>query len=271
MAALPCSPTRSKRAIGAARTCPMSLRSLVKGLLDKIERTQPTHDGHSPLGHIENRIAKLIEKLDASDARLHHLQDVERWLKKLPSIWLRGRVEPRTRPCAAAGAGRPLTRSRRAQANRKEDAGFARSLAWHAGPCRRSAGDDRDRPAWQGRASGRRPAPSAVDFARAWPGDDDRTARGARRSMHQSMPETAADHGGARAHDRTGAAARPAREPGSVAARGDNPPAVAARATRAAGRPKEQSHPSIADRSGKANFIAAARRARRQAETPREQ
>ena len=62
---------------------PHELDAVVKGLIDKIERIQLTRGDNAALGHLEDRIAKLVEKLDASDARLNHLEAIERGLAEL--------------------------------------------------------------------------------------------------------------------------------------------------------------------------------------------
>jgi len=62
---------------------PHELETVVKGLVDKIDRIQLTQPDHTVLGQLEDRIAKLVEKLDASDARLNHLETIERGLAEL--------------------------------------------------------------------------------------------------------------------------------------------------------------------------------------------
>ena len=62
---------------------PHELEAVVRGLTDKIERIQLTQGDHVALGHLEDRIVKLVEKLDASDARLNHLEAIERGLAEL--------------------------------------------------------------------------------------------------------------------------------------------------------------------------------------------
>ena len=59
---------------------PYELAAVVKGLMDKIERMQLTHGDPAALAHLEDRISKLVEKLDASDARLSRLEAIERGL-----------------------------------------------------------------------------------------------------------------------------------------------------------------------------------------------
>jgi localization factor PodJL len=59
------------------------LESVVAGLTDKIERLHLTRADHAAVAHLEDRIANLVEKLDASDARLGQLESVERGLADL--------------------------------------------------------------------------------------------------------------------------------------------------------------------------------------------
>jgi localization factor PodJL len=59
------------------------LERLIKALIDKIERGELTRRAHSPLGRLEELIAKLIEKLDASDVRLDQLEAIEDGLARL--------------------------------------------------------------------------------------------------------------------------------------------------------------------------------------------
>jgi localization factor PodJL len=67
----------------SGQNVPQQLEAVVNGLVDKIERIQLTRGDHAALGHLEDRIAKLVEKLDASDARLNHLESIERGLAEL--------------------------------------------------------------------------------------------------------------------------------------------------------------------------------------------
>jgi localization factor PodJL len=59
------------------------LETVVAGLTDKIERLQLSRADHAAVNHLEDRIVKLVEKLDASDARLSHLETIERGLAEL--------------------------------------------------------------------------------------------------------------------------------------------------------------------------------------------
>ncbi len=65
------------------QSVPQEIDVVVKGLTDKIERVQLTRGDHAAFRHLEDRIAKLIEKLDASDARLNHLEAIERGLAEM--------------------------------------------------------------------------------------------------------------------------------------------------------------------------------------------
>ena len=85
------------------QSVPQEIDVVVKGLTDKIERVQLTRSDHAAFKHLEDRIAKLIEKLDASDARLNHLEAIERGLaemlihfehQRMPSLARPGTSQP---------------------------------------------------------------------------------------------------------------------------------------------------------------------------------
>src|SRR5262245_12384255 len=59
------------------------LDAVVQGLADKIQRFRLTGADHTVVGQLEDRIAKLIEKLDSSDARFGHFEAIERGLAEL--------------------------------------------------------------------------------------------------------------------------------------------------------------------------------------------
>ena len=67
----------------AGHAVPRELEKLLSGLIEKLEWVQLTHTDHAALGHLEDRIAQLIKRLDASDARLGNLEAVERGLADL--------------------------------------------------------------------------------------------------------------------------------------------------------------------------------------------
>jgi localization factor PodJL len=67
----------------AGRAVPRELEKLLSGLIEKLEWVQLTHTDHAALGALEDRIAQLIKRLDASDARLGNLEAVERGMADL--------------------------------------------------------------------------------------------------------------------------------------------------------------------------------------------
>ena len=62
----------------AGQSVPSALEGVIKGLAEKIERVQLLRAEPNALGQLEDRIVKLVEKLDASDARLNQLEQIER-------------------------------------------------------------------------------------------------------------------------------------------------------------------------------------------------
>ncbi|MGB7036584.1 MAG: hypothetical protein WBD71_13790, partial [Xanthobacteraceae bacterium] len=67
----------------AGQAVPRELEKLLSGLIEKLEWVQLTQTDHAALGALEDRIAQLIKRLDASDARLGNLEAVERGLADL--------------------------------------------------------------------------------------------------------------------------------------------------------------------------------------------
>jgi len=67
----------------AGHAVPRDLEKLLSGLIEKLEWVQLTHTDHAALGALEDRIAQLIKRLDASDSRLGNLEAVERGLADL--------------------------------------------------------------------------------------------------------------------------------------------------------------------------------------------
>jgi localization factor PodJL len=67
----------------AGHAVPRELEKLLSGLIEKLEWVQLTHTDHAALAHLEDRIATLVKRFDASDARLVHLEAVERGLADL--------------------------------------------------------------------------------------------------------------------------------------------------------------------------------------------
>ncbi len=64
-------------------TVPPMLESLVQSLSDKIELIQQSRGDNVAFGHLEDHIVSLVQRLDASDSRLGHLEAIERGLADL--------------------------------------------------------------------------------------------------------------------------------------------------------------------------------------------
>ena len=62
---------------------PGRLEALMQAMSDKIEQMQQARGEPVAFGHLEDRIVQLVTRLDASDARLGHLEAVERGLTDL--------------------------------------------------------------------------------------------------------------------------------------------------------------------------------------------
>jgi localization factor PodJL len=62
---------------------PPKLEALVQSLSDKIEQIQSSRSDDVAIGHLEDRIVNLVEKLDASESRLGQLEAIERGLGDL--------------------------------------------------------------------------------------------------------------------------------------------------------------------------------------------
>jgi localization factor PodJL len=67
----------------AGQSVPDELEGAIRALADKIERVQLPRGDQVALGQLEDRIAKLMEKLDASGVRLNHLEAIEHGLAEL--------------------------------------------------------------------------------------------------------------------------------------------------------------------------------------------
>jgi localization factor PodJL len=67
----------------AGQAVPKELEKLLGGLIEKLEWVQLTHTDHAALAHLEDRIAMLVKRFDASDARFVHIEAVERGLADL--------------------------------------------------------------------------------------------------------------------------------------------------------------------------------------------
>jgi localization factor PodJL len=66
-----------------SRAVPTRFEELINSLNDKIERLQLGRTDQLAIGALEERITRLVEKLDASEARLGHLGAIERGMAEL--------------------------------------------------------------------------------------------------------------------------------------------------------------------------------------------
>jgi len=64
-------------------TVPPRLEALVESLSGKIEQIQQSRGDNVAAGHLEDQIVALVQRLDASDSRLGHLEAIERGLADL--------------------------------------------------------------------------------------------------------------------------------------------------------------------------------------------
>jgi localization factor PodJL len=67
----------------SARAVPPELEDSIRALSERLDRMQLSQGDQLALGALEDRIAKLAEKLDASDSRLSQLDSIERGLAEL--------------------------------------------------------------------------------------------------------------------------------------------------------------------------------------------
>jgi localization factor PodJL len=67
----------------SGRAVPPELEGSIRALSERLDRMQLSQGDQLALGALEDRIAKLSEKLDASDSRLGHLDAIERGLADL--------------------------------------------------------------------------------------------------------------------------------------------------------------------------------------------
>jgi localization factor PodJL len=87
----------------SGRAVPPELEGSIRELSERLDRAQLTQGDQLALGALEDRIAKLSEKLEASNSRLSQLDAVD---AALPTCWCtsrsrraaRGRCAPRHRP-----------------------------------------------------------------------------------------------------------------------------------------------------------------------------
>jgi localization factor PodJL len=94
--------TALKASTEAGHAVPRELEKLLSGLIEKLEWVQLTHTDHTALAHLEDRIATLVKRLDASDSRLGLLEGVERGLADL-LVYIEQLRGAKSEPPGAAG------------------------------------------------------------------------------------------------------------------------------------------------------------------------
>jgi localization factor PodJL len=246
------------------RNVPDELAVAVRGLVEKIEQTQLRH---SPLA---DRIAILIDKLDASDARLNHLETIERGLKDLLVHLDSAAVSNRLRACAPPpeleALSRDLADLRQTERKTQDSLEVLHGTLGHVVDRLAMVETDLRAKPMQGSdappvlqsallppataaapnppAAPKEPAPAMPEMAVAPETPVPTMSAAAEQRLTEPEPP----------HDQPP-------EPGSGAAGGPNPGALAERTTPADRSRAEAKPPATADRSGRSNFIAAARRA----------
>jgi localization factor PodJL len=223
-----------------------NLDAVFHGLTDKLEQLQLTRSDQTAVVHLEDRIATLVQKLDASDARLGHLESIERGLADLLV-----QMEQQRLPTALRGASAPELDTIKREVQRNQDAleALQSTLGQLVERLAQVEGDSgtarlvrNPTPATPGPA---RPAAAAT-----LPAANDPASTGApdRRPIDPGLPP---DH---------------PLEPGKGIVRGRLPASPAERIA-ASEAALGQAKPATVEPEGKSNFIAAARRAARAAST----
>ena len=100
----------------SGRAVPPELEGSIRSLSERLDRMQLSQGDQLAFGALEDRIAKLSEKLDASDSRLGHLEAIERgladllvYLEEMRSSGARGLRAPPHEPAPAPAAPPPPT------------------------------------------------------------------------------------------------------------------------------------------------------------------
>ena len=274
-----------KASTEAGHAVPRELEKLLAGLVEKLEWVQLTQTDHTALAHLEDRIAMLVKRLDASDSRLGLLEGVERGLADLLVFMeqLRATKGAADGPTEGTGAAGAIEREvARTQDSLEAVQGTVEHVVDRLALLESDMRGDRAgaaaaesvpaKPQPQALATPPEPAPPAS--AAAAPAvvtvhlvDGEPELQPEPEPEGQSEPEPAAARHLAAARPPIDPSLPPDHplEPGSAAGRSRHPPSAAARiaASEAAIGTKP---PVIPDPSGgKSDFIAAARRAARAA------
>src|SRR5262249_32530930 len=138
----------------AGHAVPRELEKLLSGLVEKLEWVQLTHTDRTALGHLEDRIAALVKRLDASDSRLGLLESVESgllallvYVEQLRGASTAGTTAPAAQSSLAAPAAERANIASKQTERSKHGAAETDGAIWHRFDARRSvrrsASDDR--------------------------------------------------------------------------------------------------------------------------------
>ena len=256
----------------AGQAVPRDLEKLLAGLIEKLEWVQLTHTDHAALAHLEDRIAMLVQRFDASDARLGHLEAIERGLADLlvhieQMRGLKGTEAAGARlvPPAAHAIERDVAAIKDSDRRTRDSLEAVQGTVEHVVDRLATIESDLHRDGAPEPAPVLTPAPKKMAPHEAAP------------AVTGGEPVTPAASAAAPAAQQTEPRAATARppidptlppdhplEPGFAAGRSRTPPSAAERVAASEAAVGSAKPPVIAD-SGRPNFIAAARRAARAA------
>jgi localization factor PodJL len=258
----------------AGHAVPRELEKLLAGLIEKLEWVQLTHTDHAALAHLEDRIAMLVKRLDASDSRLGQLDGIERGLADL-LVQMRGdangKIEAgaKTKSAAAETIQHDLTEIKQSERRTQDSLEAFQGAVEHV--VDRIAMIESDLRGEKAKTAPAAPAAAAQKVPAA-PGQASASSPESARPV-ETAPVAAAPKvlQIEPAPPRVAAARRPIDpnlppdhplEPGSAAGR-SRPMSAAERApaAQAANGPASSKPPVIPDPGGRPDYIAAARRA----------
>jgi localization factor PodJL len=251
----------------SGQSVPHEPEAVLKSLADKIERVQLSRGDQAALGHLEDRIAKLVEKLDASDARLNHLEAIERGLAELLIHFEHQRLPNLARPGSPPPEVEELTQDladlRQTEKRTQESLELVHGTLGHV--VDRLATIETDMRSSRERggetARSRAGAPNPVRAPKADPAPAAPAGKKSNAQQAEAKSKSEA-HGGSGERPPIDPTLPPDQplEPGS--SRRPPPPGSAAERIAASEEALADAKPPVdSDAGGKTNFIAAARRA----------
>jgi localization factor PodJL len=244
----------------AGQAVPREVEKLLAGLIDKLEWVQLTHTDHAALAHLEDRIALLVKRFDASEARFVHLEAIERGLADLlvHIDQLRGGNGPIAKADAPVATERDVAEikqnDRRTQDSIEDIHGTVEHMVNRLAMIENNIRSD----------SATQPSPTAPLQANpdsVAPEPEQAAAAAAAATTPTAAPQQQVALNRTAAREPIDANLPPDHpiEPGAAASRSRSPTSAADRI--AASEANSARPPIIPDPGGKSNFIAAARRA----------